>query len=259
MRNINAQTLAQLEATELRAFFLLDVTIDSTTVYYTDADVPIVPDANYQPRGFSIGSINYSVSGIVDQVQISIDSVDKTIFSLLLAGSPQGDDVKIRLVTVDATGAIIGEPVTVFEGEIDSWSGNEQNVSITVTNIFVRWSQRTISKHPFKCRWKVFAGTLTTLELKQASECAYEGGETTCDRSHARCVELDNTDNFGGFRFLPSIMNAEVWWGRKRPVAPVTVEIPNRFDTPTPGPDEGPPNFDPADPIQPGNEGPVVT
>jgi len=48
------------------------------------------------------------------------------------------------------------------------------------------------------------------------NQCLYAGGETWCDRTYARCLVLGNTDNFGGFRWLPSIIDKEIWWGRLR-------------------------------------------
>jgi phage-related protein len=53
------------------------------------------------------------------------------------------------------------------------------------------------------CPW-VFKGT----------ECAYSGGESTCDQTYERCRFLSNTDNFGGDRFINSLMQKEIWWGR---------------------------------------------
>lgn len=33
--------------------------------------------------------------------------------------------------------------------------------------------------------------------------CGYVGGETWCDKTFKRCKSLDNTANFGGFRYMP--------------------------------------------------------
>ena len=93
--------------------------------------------------------------------------------------------------------------VTLFEGEIDSWILDEERLQMTVTSIFNRWSQRTLSRHSASCRWKKFKGT----------ECGYSGSATWCDRTYARCQALGNAANFGGFRWLPSIIGKEIWWG----------------------------------------------
>jgi hypothetical protein len=51
-------------------------------------------------------------------------------------------------------------------------------------------------------------------------ECGYTGSESKCDRSYARCESLNNTANFGGERWLPSIENANIWWGQTPEVTP---------------------------------------
>jgi len=94
--------------------------------------------------------------------------------------------------------------ITIFEGEIDSWGLTESKVNITATNILSRWARRTLSVHSSSCRWKKFKGT----------ECGYTGAQTWCDRSFSRCSALNNTSNFGGFRWLPSIVDKEIWWGK---------------------------------------------
>jgi hypothetical protein len=53
-----------------------------------------------------------------------------------------------------------------------------------------------------------------TFTLYEVTECAYIGGSLWCDQSYERCVSLDNDENFGGFRFLPSLMEKDIWWGR---------------------------------------------
>jgi len=94
--------------------------------------------------------------------------------------------------------------ITIFQGEIDAWQLDEQRLSMEVTSILTRWSQKTIMRHPSSCRWKKFKG----------DECGYSGAATWCDRTYTRCVALGNTANFGGNRWLPAIMDKELWWGR---------------------------------------------
>jgi hypothetical protein len=100
---------------------------------------------------------------------------------------------------------IAGDSVVLFEGEIDRWQGPENEIEITVANIFSRWAQRTLAKQSASCRWKKFKGT----------ECGYSGGQDWCDRTYTRCNALGNTASFGGFRWLPSIIDKEIWWGRQ--------------------------------------------
>ena len=128
-------------------------------------------------------------------------------------GNPNGtvymDDVRISFEDYNAIiGSEEDKSLILFEGEIDSWDLDESKIDIVVASIFTKWQQRTLSRHPPSCRWKKFKG----------DECKYAGGYTWCDRTYARCVFLNNSDNFGGFRWLPSIELKEVWWGSTRAV-----------------------------------------
>ena len=205
MRTLNASILEQLQAEELRPFYLLSWTIDGTTLRYTDCDVPIYLTNNYAPLGFKFANIRYSINSIVDRVDLEVDNLDQAQTTIFVGGTPQGSAVVLSLVVLDSDLKIVNSSaVTLFEGEIDTWTLNERKLSVTVTSIFYNWSQRTLAKHSPSCRWKAFKST----------ECDYAGGSTWCDRTYARCISLANTTNYGGFRWLPSIVDKEIWWGR---------------------------------------------
>jgi len=206
MRNIDTNILTALLSSELRPFTCLKMTIDGTDYCYTDCDIPlVVGDDTYQPRGFEQQNINYSINQIVDQVTIEIDNLDQVLTPVFVGGTPQGSPVVLLAVVLDDDLSILGNTsVIVFEGEIGPWGLAEDKVDITVTNQFAQWAQSTLSRHSASCRWKVFKG----------DECGYSGSETWCDRTYARCESLGNQANFGGFRWLPSIMDTQIWWGR---------------------------------------------
>jgi len=209
MRNLDSQIMAQLAASELRPFMLLDMEIDSTHYRYTDCDVPIVTGGNrFEPRGFTAEPIRYSMSRIVEEARFDLDNLDDALTAAFVGGAPQGGEVILYLALLDANYAVVASPVIQFQGELNAWNLDEEKVSVTVASLFTRWNQRTLAKHSASCRWKKFKG----------DECGYSGAATWCDRSYSRCAALNNTDNFGGFRWLPSIMDAEIWWGRTRSV-----------------------------------------
>ena len=114
------------------------------------------------------------------------------------------DDVSVQEVTQPGAYAAIADPLTLFEGLIDDWTLSEGELRITVSNLLTSWSQRTLAKHSASCRWKKFKG----------QECAYTGTGAWCDRSYTRCEALGNQAYFGGFRWLPSIVEKQVWWGK---------------------------------------------
>lgn len=198
--------MAQLESGELRPFFHLNMEIDSTHYRYTDCDVPITYDGNtYNPRGFSLSEIRYSISKIVDEASISLDNLDGVFTALFVGGDARGSPAILSLVVLDANGQVIGSPVTMFEGDLDAWDLDEEKIQITCASEASRWAKKTLVKQASSCRWRVFKGT----------ECGYSGSGTWCDRSYTRCEALGNTDNFGGETWLPSIVDKEIWWGRK--------------------------------------------
>lgn len=207
MRSIDATILAELEAKQLRPFMTLDITIDETHYRYTDCDMPIVAGGNtYNPKAFRPEPVKYGANAIVDQATLEIDNLDEVMTSLFVGSTVQGEPVVLGLVVLNASYNVISGIVTLFDGVIDQWTVDEEKVRITVTSEFAQWSQRTLAKHSASCRWKKFKGT----------ECGYSGSETWCDQTYARCQILGNTDNFGGFRWLPSIIDKELWWGRER-------------------------------------------
>jgi hypothetical protein len=99
---------------------------------------------------------------------------------------------------------VVPHGVILFEGILDTWSLTEGRLSVSVTNILSTWAQKTLAEHSPSCRWKVFKG----------DECRYSGAAPGCDRTYARCTTLGNTLHFGGFRWLPSIIDVDIWWGQ---------------------------------------------
>ena len=79
----------------------------------------------------------------------------------------------------------------------------EDRATIRALNELVLWRKRPLRSASATCPW-TFKGT----------ERGYAGGAGWCDQSYARCSELGNTANFGGFRFLPALMEKQIWWGR---------------------------------------------
>jgi len=208
MREIDPAIIAQLEAEGMIVFQLLEMYIDDIYYRYADCDVPIMADYYYEPRSFKPESIQYGLNNIVDQMKVEVDNLDDALTSAFVGGTPQDSDVNLKLVVLDTDYSVIASPQTRFEGFINGWGLTEEKVSITVSSLFNQWAQKTLSKHSASCRWKVFKGT----------ECGYSGSGTWCDRTYTRCAALGNTDNFGGFRWLPSIVDKELWWGTARAI-----------------------------------------
>lgn len=209
MRTINQSILDELAAQELRPFILIHMDIDGTDYRYTDCDVALVSGGNrFDPHPFSLEPVRYSIGHVVDLAKCSFSNLGDTFTAEFVGGDPRGSDVTFQFVALDADYQIIVGALTFFMGEIDGWSLDEEALPIIVSNQFSQWSQRTLSRQSASCRWKKFKGD------DADSPCMYAGGESWCDRTYARCTALSNTANFGGQRWLPSIMDREIWWGR---------------------------------------------
>ena len=203
MRTIDADILAQLESGAIRPFVLVKIETGSTHCY-TDCDVPLVYEGDvYAPHGFNVAPIQYSNAQIVDKAEIDIDNVSQYLMGDFVGGTPQGGDVTIYCVVVDLQGYQPTDAAVFFKGFVDEWSLVEDRISITVTNQFTRWTQKTLMLHSASCRWKQFKG----------EECGYTGGKASCNRTYVQCGIYNNTSNFGGFRFLPSVEDKQIWWG----------------------------------------------
>ena len=233
MRNIDSTILRELEKVEMQPFKTLELYIDSTYYRYTDCDVPVnlgtyleivwepgiewgghvewsrvvgTPEI-YYPRWFEVEAVKYSMVDIVDQMQVEIDNLDYEMTPAFVGSTPRGDAMEYRQVLLSDTGFVIAGSILVFQGEIDSYTLDEETIKMTATSQFHAWGQRTLARHSSSCRWKEFKGT----------ECGYAGDVSWCDRTYGRCQEVGNSANFGGFRFLPDLISAEIWWGRRRP------------------------------------------
>jgi hypothetical protein len=208
MSRLKAEVAEQLASKELFPVWFFEFTDGEYYYRYCSLDVPLFttdtdgPSGYFVPRNFDFESLEYTLSNVMDTAVLTVDNGDRILTSIFVDGIIEEQPASLYLGLLDATGDYIGG-VKLFEGEVDDWELDENEVRITIGSIFSRWSQSSGGKHSASCRWKVFKGT----------ECAYSGSGEWCDRTYNRCVQLENSANFGGFRFLPSLENTTIWWG----------------------------------------------
>jgi len=207
-RNLNQTITEVLEAYEMFPFFCLDFTDGDNDYKYTTLDVPQEltvsggPSGTYQSRGFEFESINYTLSNVMDDCTLRIDNLDSVLTAIFVGGTVEEKEASVYFGVMNTSGGVLGT-VLLFTGEVDSFEVDETELRLVIGSLFSRWSQQAYNKHSASCRWKVFKG----------NECQYSGDQSWCDRSYNRCLGIGNSDNFGGFRFLPSIENKKIWWG----------------------------------------------
>lgn len=210
-RSIDSTITQQLSGNELHPFHLVDFTVGSTTYRYTDFQIPLYVDTiptsgTFNSWSWSFGGTHHSIDSIVDDVEVTLLNLNNIFTTLFIESTVQGAELNLWSGVVDTDGNIIGTPYRIFTGEIDEWNLSEDEITITVVSELYQWSQSTIKRHSPSCRWRKFKGDY----------CRYAGAATWCDRSYNRCEALDNVANFGGFRWLAKLEDAEIWWGRER-------------------------------------------
>ena len=115
-------------------------------------------------------------------------------------------DATLYGTTPDSVGYL--QPVAVddvFYGLVQGWDLSEERLQLRLVSELALWRKRALRPATASCPWE-FKG----------SECGYSGDAEWCNQSYLRCQALNNTNNFGGFRFLPAIMEANIWWGGGR-------------------------------------------
>ena len=232
MKDLSSFIEIALASEQGKMFWFLEL-LFSTTLRYTDCDIDLWNMVNYinlvtegedflvtegdayliteqgyssnkfETMPFNISTINYSAKSSVDKVTINIQNVDLQMSAVFLNEDIMNKWGILWIGFLDSNNIVIGQPIEVFRGLVSTWKLSEPKASITLVNEFILWNKKTLRKHQSACRWP-FKG----------AECGYSGGETWCDQSYARCVALNNEDNFGGFRWLPDLMEREIYWGR---------------------------------------------
>ena len=234
MKNFDADIAAELDKEDFKFFFLLELQLAST-YRFNDIDINIYHGGNlFSPRTFSFDSLSGSANLSVESFDIDIDDVDQVMSAILL-----GKDVRNKIAilyfgviarTLNAP-SVEWETGTEWEAGIE-WEGESERYTtemhiqefirgivggwelegdgkcrINITNEMVLWNKKCLRPQSSSCPW-TFKGV----------ECTYAGSESWCDQSYARCVSLSNQIHFGGERFMPSIIEKEIWWGRQRGV-----------------------------------------
>jgi len=202
LKSFDSNITAEL-AKEIAAIFFFVEFQFASTYRYTDCDIDMYYGGNkYDHFPFSIGNVANSAGMSVDSLELDFANVNLIMSSILLGEDVAGKPCILSFFMVDSNYTII-EAEELFRGLVGEWDLTEGEARIKLVNEFILWSKRTLRTCQASCPWE-FKGT----------ECTYSGAETWCDQSYDRCVVLANTDSFGGFRFLPSLEEKKIWWGR---------------------------------------------
>ncbi len=208
MRNYDPDYAAELVKEVLGDFWCVEFQF-ATPASITTLDVPVQANGRtYEPQDFNFDSIALAAAFSVDKVTIELDNAGLKWSSLFL-----NDDVRNKTVVVSHGVRLAGPPRSVvvqpiFTGFVDGWEiAGDRAARITIVNELVLWSRETMRLSGSSCPW-AFKG----------EECGYAGGGDWCDQSYERCVALGNTISFEGNRFINSLLEKKIWWGRSQSI-----------------------------------------
>ena len=251
MRAFSSTLLEELRKEVFSIFWLVELDF-STVQRFIDIDIDIYYGGyRYLSYPFKVGDITYTADMAIDSVVLEIANVDLSMSALLFGSDITGSEATIsfgcfnptgelgggsggglgegdsEFVTDDAIfvtddaefittesaesggsgGSLIFGVTNIFVGRISGWKVlRDKSVELTIVNEFMLWRKKTLRIAQSSCPWP-FEGV----------ECTYAGVEVWCDQTYERCFILNNKDSFGGFRFLPYIMEKTIWWGGPKP------------------------------------------
>lgn len=144
----------------------------------------------YLPADFSLGGITQEKEGGMPTVPLSITDIGRFLTPIIIEhNGAVGADVAVKVVhsaNLAETTPELEETFKIMTCSVDS--KNVIKLDLGAANLMnYRIPQdRYLKDH---CRYRTFKGTY----------CQYDGVETECDRTFARCKEIGNEARFGGF------------------------------------------------------------
>jgi len=238
MKSFDPAIVLELAKEGFIFFLLTTLELAGGTYRYTDADVDLWYGGNkYDSKDFIFDQVEISGDMGVDVVSVTYNNADLSMGAVVLSEDILGRPFTLSFVCVSVGGKVLAETDvglllegglvdgegmlleagqtlgqytivgahSLFYGLISDWKIEEDKVWIEVQNELVFWSKKTLRKCDSSCPWE-FGGT----------ECGYSGAADWCNQSYERCMELSNTDNFGGDRFLPDVAEKDIWWGKSK-------------------------------------------
>jgi len=236
MKSFDPGIVIELAKEGFRFFLLTEMELASGTYRQTDADVDLWCEGDkYDSRDFTFGEVETSGTMGVDSMSATFNNADLAMSAMVLSEDIMGRPFTLSFICVAEGEFVLSETAqgillegglldgqkllketeqtygpysiiakqSLFYGLISDWEIREDAVWMEFTNELAFWSKKTLRKADSSCPWEF-----------GATECGYSGDQDWCDQSYERCKELGNTDNFGGFRFLPAIAEKDIWWGR---------------------------------------------
>ncbi len=197
----------ELAKEECQICHLFVLELDSGTYRFTDYSMDIYDEGNwYYSRGIEFDGASSSISPKVDSMRSQMDDVDQFFSSIMMSEEIRNKQYTVYKAAINNNLQVVGKSF-FFLGFINSGDLEEETnrASLDIYNHFIRWKLQTPRRqHEPNCRYT----------FKDSETCKYAGSETWCDHSWERCIALGNNANNPAFRFLLSLQNKQIWWGR---------------------------------------------
>jgi lambda family phage minor tail protein L len=165
--------------------------------YDTDIVYPTSGGLTYTRFPITHEFVGENSSGEIDTIRIKLSNISRLIQGYLEIYDLRGKKVKITLVWANQLADADAKVEHIYY--IDSYTANENDVELVLSSKFdvldIQIPLRTYSRN--YCLWKF-----------KSTECGYSNGETSCNKTLARCRVIGNNLRFGGF---PSIPNRRVY------------------------------------------------
>ena len=180
----------------------LEMRFSNGSRYYSNLDIDYYVKGNlYSPYSLEFKDFDMNPNGGVDTMEFVVADVSRDLAYNIIQNDHLGTTCYVHMVALNSTGKQLAT-ITPFRGLFSDYTVNDGSVEIELANEFILFSKKTIRKCRAMCQW-TFKGT----------ECTYSGAESWCDKTYDRCSTLSNTNNYGGFRWMPDAMENQVRWG----------------------------------------------
>lgn len=196
MRDVNANFIEQKnkQTSTIIRLYILEAYDGTNDLRFAEWNEDIVFDGlTYTKFPISIDQISENNKGYINSTTITLANVSRQIETYLQNYDLRGKTVRIKRVWLEH----LDDPEALIEDvfNINAITSTAKNVMLTITSkldiMDVNTPGRLYTRN--YCQWR-FKGT----------ECAYAGGETSCNKTKQRCKELNNFERFGAFPSVPS-------------------------------------------------------
>ena len=157
-RSLHQETQKAASAKEVqRIAHLFEAQLDQQTLRLTNASKNISIAADDETHTFlSVGDLG-TVSPVEEgaelqayAVAVSLCGINDTLIAIAQQEHVQGRNAKIYLALLDENSNLLGEPLLLFAGRIDSmhWqAGNNPSITLTVKNPLADWERNKLRRY----------------------------------------------------------------------------------------------------------------